>query len=112
MCRAGTVLYGLLPPAAMTVDLPFRPVLSWKAKVAMLKTLSPDTPISYSRIACTQRETRLAVITAGDADGYFRQLTNLGQVSIRGHICPVVGRVCMDMFMGGRDGPFRYSARR
>ena len=65
----------------------------------MLKTLLPDTPISYSRTACTRRETRLAVITAGDADGYFRQLTNLGQVSIRGHICPVVGRVCMDMFM-------------
>ena len=99
MCRVGTVLYGLLPPTAMTVELPFKPVLSWKAKVAMLKTLSQDTPVSYSRTAYTQRETRLAVVTAGDADGYFRQLTNLGQVSIRGHICPVVGRVCMDMFM-------------
>lgn len=99
MCRVGTVLYGLLPPTAMTVELPFKPVLSWKAKVAMLKTLPQDTPVSYSRTAYTQRETRLAVVTAGDADGYFRQLTNLGQVSIRGHICPVVGRVCMDMFM-------------
>ncbi len=99
MCRVGTVLYGLLPPTAMTVKLPFKPVLPWKAKVAMLKTLPQDTPVSYSRTAYTQRETRLAVVTAGDADGYFRQLTNLGQVSIRGHICPVVGRVCMDMFM-------------
>ena len=99
MCRVGTVLYGLLPPTAMTVELPFKPVLSWKAKVAMLKTLPQNTPVSYSRTAYTQRETRLAVVTAGDADGYFRQLTNLGQVSIRGHICPVVGRVCMDMFM-------------
>ena len=41
----------------------------------------------------------MAVVSAGDADGYLRQLTNKGKVRIRGHVCPVVGRVCMDMFM-------------
>ena len=41
----------------------------------------------------------LAVITAGDADGYARQLTNKGKVRIRGHVCPTMGRICMDMFM-------------
>lgn len=99
MCRAGTVLYGLLPTTAMGDPLPFRPVLTWNATVAMLKAVPQDTPVSYSRTAFTTRETRLAVVTAGDADGYFRQLSNLGRVTIRGHVCPVFGRVCMDMFM-------------
>lgn len=99
MCRAGTVLYGLLPAPTMREPLPFRPVLTWKAKVAMLKTVPQGTPVSYSRTAFTARETRLAVITAGDADGYFRQLSNLGRVTIQGHVCHVFGRVCMDMFM-------------
>ena len=43
---------------------------------------------------------RLAVITAGDADGYFKLLSGgLGRVKIRGHVCQVVGRVCMDMMI-------------
>lgn len=99
MCRVGTVLYGLLPTTAMNDPLPFRPILTWKAKAAMIKTVPLGTPVSYSRTAYTTRETRLAVITAGDADGYFRQLSNLGRVTIRGHVCQVFGRVCMDMFM-------------
>ena len=61
--------------------------------------LPAGVPVSYDRTAVTHQPTRLAVVTAGDADGYFRQLSNLGKVKIRGHVCPVLGRVCMDMFM-------------
>ncbi len=99
LCRVGTVLYGLLPQTAMTRPLPLRPALTWKARVAIVRQLPAGVPVSYDRTAVTQRPTRLAVVTAGDADGYFRQLSNLGKVKIRGHICPVLGRVCMDMFM-------------
>lgn len=99
MCRAGTVLYGLLPESAMMRPAAFRPVMTWKARVAMVRPAPAGTAVSYSRQAVTGRDTLLAVVTAGDADGYLRQLTNLGRVRIRGKVCPVVGRVCMDMFM-------------
>ena len=99
MCRVGTVLYGLLPDTAMLHPTAFQPVMTWKARVAMVRQVAAGTPVSYSRQAVTQRDTMLAVVSAGDADGYPRQLTNLGRVRIRGRVCPVVGRVCMDMFM-------------
>ena len=99
MCRVGTVLYGLLPDTAMLRPVEFRPVMTWKARVAMVRPAPAGTAVSYSRQAVTQRDTLLAVVSAGDADGYLRQLTNLGRVRIRGQVCPVVGRVCMDMFM-------------
>lgn len=99
LCRAGTVLYGILPESALLRPAAFRPVMTWKARVAMLRPAPAGTPISYSRQATADRDMTLAVITAGDADGYFRQLTNLGRVKLRGHTCPVVGRVCMDMFL-------------
>ena len=73
--------------------------MTWKARVAMVRPAPAGTAVSYSRQAVTGRDTLLAVVTAGDADGYLRQLTNLGRVRIRGKVCPVVGRVCMDMFM-------------
>ena len=99
MCRVGTVLYGLLPDTAMLHPTAFQPVMTWKARVAMVRQVAAGTPVSYSRQAVTQRDTLLAVVSAGDADGYPRQLTNLGRVRIHGRVCPVVGRVCMDMFM-------------
>ena len=99
MCRAGTVLYGLLPDSAKLRPVEFKPVMTWKARVAMLRPVPANAAISYNRMAITQRDTMLAVITAGDADGYARQLTNKGKVRIRGHVCPTMGRICMDMFM-------------
>ena len=99
MCRVGTVLYGLLPDTAMLHPAAFQPVMTWKARVAMVRPVTAGTPVSSSRQAVTQRDAMLAVVSAGDADGYPRQLTNLGRVRIRGRVCPVVGRVCMDMFM-------------
>lgn len=99
MCRTGTVLYGLLPETVKRRPVPFQPVMTWKARVAMLRPAPKGTAISYNRLATAERDMMLAVVSAGDADGYFRQLTNRGKVRIRGHVCPVVGRVCMDMFM-------------
>ena len=69
------------------------------ARVVLRRTVSRGPPVSYGLPATAEDPMELAVISAGDADGYPRSLTNLGRVSIRGQICPVVGRVCMDMFM-------------
>ena len=104
MCRTGTVLYGLLPETSMRHPIPFEPVLTWKSRVVQLRSIPSGIPISYNRLAISDAPMTLAVISAGDADGYPRQLTNLGRVNIAGHICPVVGRVCMDMFMADVTG--------
>ena len=47
----------------------------------------------------TERETRIATIPVGFADGYSRRLSNRGWVTIRGEKAPIIGRVCMDQFM-------------
>lgn len=99
MCRAGTVLYGLLPESAKLRPAAFQPVMMWKARVVMRRPAPTGTAVSYNRMAVAERDMMLAVVAAGDADGYPRQLANRGKVRIRGHVCPVVGRVCMDMFM-------------
>ena len=100
MCRVGTVLYGLLPATAMAESRPFVPAMTWKARVALVKQVQPGAYVSYNRTFQVQEPMRLAVITAGDADGYFKLLSGgLGRVKIRGQVCPVVGRVCMDMMM-------------
>ena len=67
---------------------------------ALVKQVQPGAYVSYNRTFQVQEPMRLAVITAGDADGYFKLLSGgLGRVKIRGQVCPVVGRVCMDMMM-------------
>lgn len=99
MCRAGTALYGHLAEEEKLHPVRLDTVLTWKARVAMINSLPRGASVSYGRLATLSRDSRLAAITAGDADGYYRQLTNQGKVLIRGHCCSVVGRVCMDMFM-------------
>ncbi|MBC7335163.1 MAG: alanine racemase, partial [Clostridia bacterium] len=57
------------------------------------------TGISYGRTFVTRRESRIATLPLGYADGYSRLLSNCGQVLVRGKRAPVVGRVCMDQTM-------------
>lgn len=99
MCRVGTALYGHLAESEKIRPAKLKTIMAWKARVAAIHSVAKGEAISYNRMAVADKDMVLAVITAGDADGYFRQLTNLGRIRIRGHVCPVVGRVCMDMFM-------------
>jgi alanine racemase len=96
--RPGIMLYGCRPgPGVDGVAL--KPVLSWTTKVLLLKRTPPNTPISYGRTFVTRRESLIAVLPVGYADGYSRALSNRGAVLIRGRRAPVVGRVCMDLTM-------------
>ena len=65
----------------------------------MLKKLPTGTPISYGRTFVTGRESLIATIPIGYADGFSRSLSNCGEALVRGARVPVVGRVCMDMTM-------------
>ena len=97
--RPGIMLYGQPPSDGFQSPVPLHPVATWKARVIQVKEVPEGTPISYGRTFITRRRSRIATLPVGYADGYRRELSNKGQVLIRGRRCPVVGRVCMDMIM-------------
>ena len=101
MAREGIILYGLLP--SDTVDVSpiggIKPAMALRSHVSFVKTLPAGTPVSYGCTYCADRDSVIATVMAGYADGVPRLLSNRGQVIIRGVKAPIVGRVCMDQFM-------------
>ena len=101
MAREGIILYGLLPSG--TVDVSpiggIKPAMALRSHVSFVKTLPTGTPVSYGCTYAADRDSVIATIMAGYADGVPRLLSNRGQVIIRGMKAPIVGRVCMDQFM-------------
>ncbi|HEV2722382.1 MAG TPA: alanine racemase [Thermoanaerobaculia bacterium] len=73
------------------------PVLRWRTEIARLKILPPGHGIGYGTTFHTARESRIATLPVGYADGYSRLLSNRGEVFVRGRRAPVVGRVSMDL---------------
>ncbi len=98
IARAGLMLYGCAP---LPNEQPFlRPVLSLKARVALLRELPAGRDVSYGRTFTTARRTRVATVSAGYADGYPRALSNRQTaLLIGGQRCPLLGRVTMDLLM-------------
>lgn len=98
MVRPGVMLYGYNPlEGGAGADL--RPVLSLVTRIAFLKRTPAGVPISYGRTFITGRESLIATIPIGYADGYSRGLSNRGEAIVHGKRVPVAGRVCMDMTM-------------
>lgn len=97
--RFGIMLYGLRPNAELELPVSLEPVMEFKATVSQIKTVPAGVDVSYGRTFETKRETKIAVVTVGYADGYPRQLSGKADVLIRGKRAPVLGRVCMDMLM-------------
>lgn len=90
MVRPGIALYGY---GAAGVA----PVLTWKARVVLVKELPTGVPVGYGARFVTSRPTRIAVIAAGYADGFPRSLTNKGRVALMGGHAPIAGSVSMDL---------------
>ena len=100
MVRSGIVTYGMYPSDEVDpVDLPLKPALQWLSRITHLKTLPAGREISYGGTFVTTRETRIATIPVGYADGYRRSLSGKFYVLIRGQRAPILGRVCMDQMM-------------
>ncbi|MFH2112639.1 MAG: alanine racemase [Candidatus Bathyarchaeota archaeon] len=100
MVRPGSALYGLHPGKdAEHTRIDSKICMTLKAKPALIKTVPKGAGISYGLVFKTERESRIATLPIGYADGYRRSLTNKGQVAINGVRAPVVGRVCMDQCM-------------
>ena len=106
MIRPGIALYGHYPdPSCEGLDGPgLLPVMTLKSRVAAVRELPEDTPVSYG---CTARFAagggRVAVVPIGYADGLHRALSNEGSFWLDGQPRPIMGRVCMDMCMVGLD---------
>ena len=100
MVRSGIVTYGMYPSSEVnTADLSIRPALQWLSRITHLKTLPAGREISYGGTFVTTRETRVATVPVGYADGYRRSLSGKFYVLIRGRRAPILGRVCMDQMM-------------
>lgn len=100
LVRAGISIYGIYPSGEVERDVvKLVPAMELKSRVTFVKTVPPGTAVSYGGTYVTKRETRVATIPVGYADGYPRGLSNKGRVLIRGRRAPILGRVCMDQFM-------------
>ena len=99
MVRPGLMLYGYNPLEGEGAGADLRPVLSLVTRIAFLKKVPEGIPISYGRTFITKRESMIATIPIGYADGYSRGLSNIGEAIVRNVRVPVAGRVCMDMTM-------------
>ena len=100
MVRLGIGLYGISPLPPEETHLPLRPVASLSSTIISLKEWSPATTIGYSRKGVLERESVIATVPIGYADGVDRHL-GCGRASfiVNGKRCPTVGNICMDLCM-------------
>lgn len=97
--RLGIILYGLKPDYMNNLPDGFKPVLSWKSVVSMIKDVKVGDTIGYGRTFIVNKPMKIATIPTGYADGYSRLLSNKGVVLVNGKKAPIVGRICMDQLM-------------
>ena len=98
MVRPGLLAYGSLPGGA-DPGTDFKPVLTWKSRVARVRRMPEGKSVSYGRSFTTERDTVVGVIPVGYGHGYPYRLSGRGEMLIGGARVPVIGRVTMDMTM-------------
>ena len=99
LVRVGAAMYGIAPGPDLAGALDLRPAMTLRSAVTHSKRVPPGHGISYGHRYRTERETTIATVPIGYADGYLRSLSNAGLVLIRGRRYPVVGSVTMDHLM-------------
>ena len=105
--RPGISLYGIKtkvffknqPAENNWKNLPLKPVSCLKSQIVALREISKGTPVSYNSHWKASKKSKIATVSLGYADGFFRALGKKREVLFRGHKRPVVGAVCMDFFM-------------
>lgn len=99
LVRLGGVLYGIWRDSTRpdVAPLDWRPVMSLRTEIALLKQVPKGTPLGYGGTFVTERESRIATIAIGYEDGLRRALSNRGRVLVRGQYAPIVGRISMDL---------------
>jgi alanine racemase len=96
MVRVGIGLYGIEKSSLLTL----KPAITFRSTIAQIKIIPAGSGVSYNRKTVVERPTRLATVRVGYADGYPRSLGNRkGYVWVQEKLAPILGTVCMDMFM-------------
>lgn len=108
LVRPGIAVYGLTPIPGRAADFPLRPALTVRARVLLTKRVPAGQGVSYGHTYHTARETTLALVPLGYADGVPRAASNLAPIRLAGANRPIAGRVCMDqVVLDCGDDPVR-----
>ena len=100
MVRAGIVTYGMYPSEEVSPELlELKPTLQFLSKVTFVKSLPAGREISYGGTFVTEKETIVATVPVGYADGYRRSLSGKFYCLVHGKKAPILGRICMDQMM-------------
>jgi alanine racemase len=106
MVRLGISMYGhwssretQVTASEQKIKLDLKPILTWKTKVAQVKTIKAGTPVSYGITEKVSQDTKIAILPIGYWDGFDRGLSSVGNVLMGGKKCKVLGRVCMNMIV-------------
>lgn len=100
MVRLGIGLYGV-----SCAHLPLKAISRLKSTISQIKGVGPGETVGYNRSGCIERDSRIAVIPVGYADGLDRRLGNgRGKVFVNGNYAPFTGNICMDMCMADVTG--------
>lgn len=97
--RLGIVLYGLKPSEHVSIPDGIKPALTWKSVISMVKHCRAGETIGYGRTFTVEKESVIATVATGYADGFSRALSNRGFVLINGKKAPIIGNICMDQTM-------------
>jgi alanine racemase len=98
MVRLGIGMYGV--DSAKSHQSLLQPVATLKTTIAQLKHLKKGESVGYNRRGIVQRDSVIATVRIGYADGYSRKLGNgVGKMWVNGKMVPVIGSICMDMTM-------------
>jgi len=99
LVRPGLMLYGVTPTPALASRISLKPILSWKTGIVSINSLSPGESVSYGRTFTCSKDSLIATLPIGYADGYRRSFSNRAEVLVRGKRARVAGIVCMDLTM-------------
>jgi len=100
LVRPGIALYGARPPAPPSLpesSAALLPVMHWKTRILQVREMAKGSGLSYGKRFITQRDSRIAVLPVGYADGLSRSLSGRLEVLVKGRRVKQVGTICMDM---------------
>ena len=112
MIRPGIAVYGYYPgeitPSALKkqgITLDLKPVMQFETQIASIRHIKAGSTVSYGRTWTAKKDTDIAILPAGYADGLLRRFSSSIKVAINGNAYPIIGRICMDQCMAdiGKD---------
>ena len=100
MVRAGIITFGLYPSDEVCKErLDLKKVMTLKSRITMIKELCPDRGVSYGKMYITEKNTKIATVPIGYADGYTRMLNGKAKILANNTPVDVIGKICMDQCM-------------